>query len=71
LAGRSPPPRSRPEGSGGSAILSLAPADLPQYQSWFAAFRDGLRELGYVEGENLVIEQGYAAGQLASVACSS
>jgi hypothetical protein len=28
----------------------------------FAAFRSGLRALGYVEGQNIVIEQRYAAG---------
>ena len=33
-------------------------------QAWVAAFRDGLRELGYVEGENLIIEQRYAEGQV-------
>jgi putative tryptophan/tyrosine transport system substrate-binding protein len=28
----------------------------------FDAFRDGLRAAGYIEGQNLAIEQGYAAG---------
>src|SRR5215470_4456544 len=32
-------------------------------QSWFAAFREGLRVLGYVEGRNVVIDQRHAAGR--------
>lgn len=32
-------------------------------RSWFAAFREGLRDLGYVEGRNVVIEQRHAAGR--------
>jgi len=32
-------------------------------KSWVAAFRQGLRDLGYVEGENLVIAQRHAAGR--------
>ncbi len=31
-------------------------------RSWVGAFRDGLRTLGYVEGQNLAIEQRHAAG---------
>jgi putative ABC transport system substrate-binding protein len=31
-------------------------------ESWVGAFRDGLRKLGYVEGQNLAIEQRHAAG---------
>ncbi|HWN17174.1 MAG TPA: ABC transporter substrate binding protein, partial [Candidatus Dormibacteraeota bacterium] len=31
-------------------------------KSWVDAFRDGLRTLGYVEGQNLAIEQRHAAG---------
>ena len=45
-------------------FLSLVSQDLEQYKPWLAAFRDGLRQRGYVEGENLVLEQRYAAGQV-------
>ncbi len=45
-------------------LLSLVSEKLEQYKPWVAAFRHGLRELGYVEGENLVIEERYAAGQV-------
>lgn len=31
-------------------FLSLVAEDLEQYKPWLAAFRDGLRQLGYVEG---------------------
>ena len=30
----------------------------------FDAFRPGLRDLGYVEGKNIVIERRYAEGRL-------
>ena len=32
------------------------------YKAWLAGFRQGLHKLGYREGENLVIEDRYAAG---------
>ena len=32
-------------------------------KAWFDAFRQGLRELGYLEGKNIVVEQRYAAGR--------
>jgi putative ABC transport system substrate-binding protein len=32
-------------------------------KSWVAAFRQGFRDLGYVEGKNIVIEQRHAAGR--------
>src|SRR5215470_1477978 len=44
--------------------LSLVAGELDQYKPWVAAFRDGLRELGYVEGENVIVEQRHAAGQI-------
>jgi putative ABC transport system substrate-binding protein len=44
-------------------FLSLS-SDVEPYQRWHAAFRDGLRKLGYVEGDNVVIEQRYAAGRV-------
>jgi putative ABC transport system substrate-binding protein len=43
--------------------LSLVSEKLDQERPWLAAFRDGLRQLGYVEGESVIIEQRYAAGQ--------
>jgi ABC-type uncharacterized transport system substrate-binding protein len=45
-------------------FLSLS-ADIEEsYKRWDAAFRDGLRKLGYVEGDNVIIEQRYAAGRV-------
>jgi putative ABC transport system substrate-binding protein len=43
--------------------LSLT-SDTESYRPWLAALRDGLRDLGYVDGENIVIEPRYAAGQV-------
>jgi putative tryptophan/tyrosine transport system substrate-binding protein len=40
--------------------LSVSQVDFDE--SWVSTFRDGLRKLGYVEGQNLVIEQRHAAG---------
>ena len=36
----------------------------PEPHPSLEAFRQGLREFGYVEGQNLVIEQRYAEGRL-------
>ncbi len=44
--------------------LSPGPAtDQLNSASMFSAFRQGLRDLGYVEGQNLVIESRYADGE--------
>ena len=48
-------------------FLSLN-SDAEPYRRWDAAFREGLRTLGYVEGDNLTIEQRYAAGQVGRLA---
>jgi putative ABC transport system substrate-binding protein len=44
-------------------FLSLN-SDIEPYRRWHAAFRDQLRKQGYVEGDNLVIEERYAAGRV-------
>jgi putative ABC transport system substrate-binding protein len=44
--------------------LSLVSERTEQATRWIAAFRDGLRELGYVDGQNVVVEQRYAAGKI-------
>jgi len=43
-------------------------SDTEPYKRWNAAFREGLRTLGYVEGDNVIIEQRYAAGQVERLA---
>jgi putative ABC transport system substrate-binding protein len=42
-------------------INSQSPDRLPS--SWLSAFRQGLKEAGYVDGQNLTIEYRWAAGQ--------
>jgi putative ABC transport system substrate-binding protein len=44
----------------GFIFTSGAPRDLP----WFDAFQRGLRDLGYVEGKNVLVERRYAEGRL-------
>ena len=36
-------------------LMAYAESD-PEVQTWIAAFRKGLRELGWVEGQNIQIE---------------
>src|SRR5688572_29289237 len=38
------------------------------HEKQFNAFRDGLRALGYIENQNIVIEQRYASGALEQLA---
>lgn len=45
-------------------VLSLFAAEHPQARELSGAFRQGLLELGYVEGQNIVIETGSAQGRL-------
>jgi hypothetical protein len=35
--------------------LSLVAGEREEYKPWLAGFRDALRHLGYVEGDNLVV----------------
>src|SRR5262245_30686637 len=51
--GQKPPPRVARIG-----YLTVRSVDLEQ--RWLRAFVQGLRELGYVEGKNIVIEQRHA-----------
>jgi putative ABC transport system substrate-binding protein len=44
--------------------LEIASAELPIAQAMIDAFRQGLRERGYVEGQTFVIEYRAAAGRV-------
>src|SRR5436190_2062908 len=46
-----------------SMVGFLNPASPTELTSRVAAFRDGLREMDYVEGQNVVIEYRWADGQ--------
>ena len=43
--------------------LSLT-SDTESYKPWLGAATEGLRDLGYVDGKNIIIERRYAAGQV-------
>jgi putative ABC transport system substrate-binding protein len=45
-------------------VAYLAALSREASDAWLPAFRDGMRELGYVEGRNLVIEQRYSHGDI-------
>ncbi|PYN82776.1 MAG: hypothetical protein DMD96_04935 [Candidatus Rokuibacteriota bacterium] len=45
-------------------VLSNAPPTTPEVSRNWEAFRQGLRERGWVEGQNIVIESRYAEGRL-------
>ncbi|MGH8631931.1 MAG: ABC transporter substrate binding protein [Burkholderiales bacterium] len=45
--------------------LSMSSPDADRH--WVAAFRQGLRDLGYVEGKDLILEQRHAFNQVANV----
>ena len=46
-----------------AVIGFLAPGSLDAYPLYLAAFRKGLNELGFVEGQNVAIEYRWAEGQ--------
>lgn len=45
-------------------IAYLSPLSPESGEAWLAAFRAGLKEHGYVEGRNVVVDVRYAAGKL-------
>ena len=49
-------------------VGSLAIGSAEVFKPWMAGFRQGLKELGYVEGRNILIEERYAAGRVGRLA---
>ena len=61
LPAASPPPPSRVPRVG---VMTAWPANLPRAVAFREAFEAGLRDLGYVQGQNLSLELRYAEDQL-------
>ena len=60
LPRRSPPRRSRRWGRSTGLVFCNPAFDHP---AWVGAFLQGMRELGYIEGQNLVLEPRIAANR--------
>jgi ABC transporter substrate binding protein len=53
-------PLAAPLDVGAGFLTAFSPSDVPL---WREGFRQGLRDLGYTEGQNIVIEYRYAEGR--------